>query len=112
MSGLLKVGIPAAAIAIAMVVTNPKSEAYNNYASDHMVAKGEKVLCDQLGLCQEGKTPGLVKTLARTSLNPVLNSATKRQNLLFLSLYTTEVPGVGTLKSVGAFNNFFTYSES
>ena len=112
MSGLLKVGIPAFVIAIAMVVTNPKPEAYNSYASDRMVAKGEKVVCGQLGVCEEGKTPGLVKTIARTTLNPVLTSSTQRQNLLFLSLYTTEVPGVGTMKSIGAFNNFFTFSES
>jgi hypothetical protein len=112
MGGLFKVGIPAAAIAVLMGVTNPKPESYNSYVSQRMISKGENVVCEQLGACEKGKTPVLIKNVAMTTMKPLIASATKRQNLLLLSLYTTEVPGIGTMKSIGAFGNFFTYSET
>ncbi len=106
-------GITLAVLAVVMGVTNPKPSAYNEYASMKMMNKGEKFICEKIKGCPQGKLPEMVKDTAKnTVLKPTISATTKRQNLIFLSVYTTDTPGIGTMKTVGLLGNFVTYSES
>lgn len=107
-SNWIKGGIAVAIIAGVMAITNPKQEDYNNYASEKLIQEGEKAICEQTGYCQDSKIPNFIKN---TVLKPTIIASTQRQNLIILSLYTTEVPNVIRIKTIGAFGNFFTYSK-
>ena len=110
MNGWLKVGLPVAAAAVFMGVTNPKPEEYSTYAVDRLASKGAKVMCSQLSICGTGKIPKPLEAAAHIAMKPAINATTTRRNLLVFSLYRTDMPGVGTMKSVGILGKFFTYS--
>ncbi len=106
-------GVVVAAIAVMMGVTNPQQENYNDYASEKFIDKAEKLICAQTGYCEKDKTPIFIKNTVKDNLlKPAIASTTTRQNLIIFSNYTTDIPGVGQMKTVGALGNFFTYSES
>lgn len=106
---LIKGGVALTVVAIIMGFTNPQQESYNDYASNKLIKKAEKGLCKQFGYCDSGEPPVFVKNVI---IKPAINASTQRQNLVLFSLYKTELPGLGTYKSLGAFGNFVTYSES
>lgn len=112
MKSYLKVGLPGAAIAILMGATNPEPEAYSTYVANRVMSKGEKVACSQFKICGGGKIPKPIEAAARIAIKPAVDAATTRRNLVFLSFYRTEIPGVGTMKTIGALGRFFTYSET
>lgn len=114
MSGkLVTGGITVAILAVVMGITNPKPEAYTEYASTKMMNKGEKFICESIGGCTQGKIPEMVRnTTKNTVLKPTISATTKRQNLILMSFYTTDSPGIGKMKAVGILGNFITYSES
>ncbi|MGK7932630.1 MAG: DUF4359 domain-containing protein [Microcystaceae cyanobacterium] len=108
---LLLTVVPLAALGIIMGVTNPKPDAYTQYASKRLVTQGEKMICEKTNLCQAGKTPTFVTNMAKKTLGPIIGQSTKRQNLLLFSIYSTEIPNMGAYKTLGAFGTFFTYAE-
>ncbi len=114
MSGKAITGaIAIAALATIMGATNPKPAAYTDYAAERMIDNGENLVCEQTGYCEKDKMPTLVKQTVKNNLmRPAIGVATKRQNLGLFSIYTTEVPGMGKMQTVGMFSNFFTYAQS
>jgi Domain of unknown function (DUF4359) len=106
--GLVKGGIALAVLAAIAGFTNPKQDAYNDYAAKKLLAGAQKGICKQTGYCESGEPPTIIKDKI---VKPAIDVATVRQNLVVFSLYKTDFPGVKTYKSLGAFNNFFTYSE-
>ncbi len=110
---LLRGGIALAVLAIVMGVTNPNSESYADYASDLIMAKAEKNICESFGYCQKEKIPKfIINQVKSTIIEPALAKETQSQNLIFLSLYQTQIKGVGTIKTIGAFGHFLTYSKT
>lgn len=103
----VKGGLAVSAIAIVMGVTNPKQESYLNYASDKLTESAGESICQQTGYCQLADPPIFIKN---TIIKPVIHSATKRQNFIVFSIYTTEFTGIKTLKTIGILGNFYTYS--
>ncbi|ACK69746.1 conserved hypothetical protein [Gloeothece citriformis PCC 7424] len=112
-------GIVLVAVGIAMGVTNPNPQAYINYMSEKLLTEGEKVFCQKTEACQENSS-GIVKNalaivrgkVARPLIQTVIEESTTRQNFLLFSLYNTEVPDVGSIKTLGILNQFFIYSKS
>lgn len=112
-------GIILAAIGIGMGVTNPKPEAYTEYMSEKLLAQGENFLCKETKACNQN-APVILQSavtlfkgkIARPAIERVIEQSTTHQNLLLFSLYNTEVPDVGSIKTIGIFNHFFTYSKS
>jgi hypothetical protein len=45
-------------------------------------------------------------------LKPAIETSSQRQNLGVFSIYTTEVPGVAKIRTIGAFGHFLTFSET
>lgn len=120
MSGIIKTGAAVTILGIVMGVTNPSSEAYNKYASEKLLNQGEKALCDQTEICTRDSTSGLIQgalntvkgRVAQPALERAIAKTTERKNLIFLSIYTTDIPGLGKMKTVGVLGNFFTYGKS
>jgi hypothetical protein len=108
MKGMFKNGLILVGVAALMGFTNPKPESYNDYASGKLVSSAQKEICKKFSYCEKGTPPDFIKN---TLLEPAINVATKRQNLLFFSIYTTDIPGVRSLKTIAAFGNFFTFQD-
>lgn len=111
---LVKGGIAVVTLGVIMAVTNPKQQAYTEYASERFINQSGQFVCEKTGYCdKDGGMPVMLKnTVKNNFIKPAINTATERQNLGVVSLYTTQVPGVGQMKTVGAFGKFFTYSQS
>jgi hypothetical protein len=110
----VKGAIGLAVFATIMGVTNPQQTVYTEYASELLIGKAEKLACEKVGLCEKAAAmPVMAKNLIKDQLlKPAIEASTQRQNLGVFSIYTTEVPGVATIKTLSAFGNFFTFSQS
>lgn len=109
---LVKGGIMVVVLGTMMAATNPKQQAYTDYAGDRVMNHSEKLICKKTGYCDQDQMPVMIKNTVKNNLiKPAITSATERQNLGIFSIYTTEVPCVGKMKTLGAFGKFFTYSE-
>ncbi|WP_013322980.1 DUF4359 domain-containing protein [Gloeothece verrucosa] len=112
-------GIVLAVVGIVMGVTNPKPSAYKEYISEKLLLEGEKALCKQTEVCHDQSTPAILNPLikrvkdkiAKPAIEKVIEETTTRQNLIFFSIYTTEISDIETIKTLGAFNYFLTYSS-
>lgn len=110
---LIKGSLTIVILGVLMAATNPKQEAYTEYASERLMDKSGKLVCEKTGYCDNDKMPVMVENTVKNNLiKPAIGTATERQNLGVISVYTTEVPGVGKMKTLGAFGKFLTYSES
>ncbi len=85
----------------AMLITNPKQEEYVNYASVTLI---EQIQKECKGDFCNVVNP-LVSSIGKPFIKPFLDSASKRQNFVLFSIYTTEIPGK-TYKTLGLFGNF------
>ncbi|GFE71128.1 DUF4359 domain-containing protein [Chroococcus sp. FPU101] len=110
---LVKGSIAVVTLGVIMTATNPKQEAYTEYATERFMNQSGQFVCEKTGYCDKDGMPVMIKnTVKNNFIKPAITTATERQNLGVVSLYTTEVPGVGQMKTVGAFGKFFTYSQS
>jgi len=117
------VGITALVIAGFMAVTNPGKEAYVDYAVARFATDFQNAICtgptlpkslQQIGvltksLCQLSVKAGYV--WQHNLVKEVVNSTTRRQNLIVFSIYTTEIPGQ-TFQTLALFGNFLTYRKN
>ncbi|MBR8831126.1 MAG: hypothetical protein N5P05_003833 [Chroococcopsis gigantea SAG 12.99] len=112
-SNLVVPGIVLGVLAAVMAASNPQPTNYVDYASDRFIAEAEKVVCDRTGYCDIDKMPVIGKnTIKNNLLKPAIENSTKRDNMGLFSIYTTEFPGVVTVKTLGVFGNFITYQQS
>ncbi|MCU0534651.1 MAG: DUF4359 domain-containing protein [Hydrococcus sp. Prado102] len=105
---LIKGGIALAGLAVIMGFTNPKQEAYNDYASQRLLTNAQKEICKEFNYCRSSEPPNIIKN---TLIKPAISASTKQQNLGIFSIYTTELLGLRT-KTLGVFGNFLTYSDN
>ncbi len=110
----IKGAIALAGVATLMGATNPAPNTYTEYASERLLDKAGKVACEKVSICDTPENmPVIAKNMIKNQiLKPAIEASTKQQNLGVFSVYTTEVPGVATIKTLGAFGHFFTFSES
>jgi hypothetical protein len=118
------INIGKGAIALMMIggimgMTNPPRQEYLSYASQQLAHEIKKSICNQskvpdvlgniadslVSVCQT------VVTSQRHNIERFIDNATKRDNFLILSVYTTEIDG-RTYQSIGAFGNFLTFPPS
>lgn len=97
-----------------MGFTNPPQELYTEYASEKLLAHADKMACEKVSLCESiDSLPVAAKNVLKNQiLKPAIETSTQRQNLGLLSIYTTEVPGVAKIKTLGAFGHFLTFTET
>jgi Domain of unknown function (DUF4359) len=102
------------AIAAIMGFTNPQQQLYTEYASEKLLAKADKIACEKISLCESiDSLPVVGKNMIKNQiLKPAIEVSTQRQNLGVLSIYTTEVPGIAKISTLGAFGHFLTFSET
>lgn len=108
----------AAVLGVVMANTNPSQGAYEEYAVQQLTSYLKKDVCNQ--------TTKLIEKLINTNCDKLIDSAnpqmrellaltTERQDLFFFSVYRTElkvnrwIPSY-RFETVGAFNNFYTYT--
>jgi uncharacterized membrane-anchored protein len=107
-----------AALGLTMANTNPTQAEYEDYAVQQLTAYLSTDVCK--------KTKGIIENLLHINCEKVLKSAnphmreiiagtTERQNFMIFSVYRTDltlnslIPAY-KFETVGAFNNFYTYS--
>ena len=115
--GLSKAGAIALTVgATIMGFTNPPRDEYVNYASNKLATEIRE------SICKESKVPDflsdftgdLVKSCEkliksqRTTIKELMDNATRRQNLILFSFYTTEFRG-NRYQTIGAVGNFLTF---
>ncbi len=110
-------GIVLTGLGVAMALTNPGQNAYEQYASQTLNDYLKKNVCTQFssGLSQflQSQCYFLVDT-ARPQLTQIITHNTKRQNFIIFSLYQTDLFISSALpnyqvKTVGVFQNFYIY---
>lgn len=100
-----------------MTVTNPGSEAYQEYATEKLTIYLKENVCsdisEQLGNFLETYCTALVDT-GRPQIGEIIAQTTQRQNYLLFSIYETELaiasplPGY-RVQTVGVLQNFYIY---
>ncbi|MFK0730419.1 MAG: DUF4359 domain-containing protein [Gloeotrichia echinulata GP01] len=107
-----------AALGVTMAKTNPSQAEYENYAVQRLTDYLKTDVCK--------KTQNIIENLihlncekavdsASPQIRPIISQTTQQQNLLFFSIYRTDLKLSDLIPSyrfetVGAFNNFYTYS--
>ncbi len=100
-----------------MAVTNPSQAAYDEFAARTLAEYLEQEFCD----AAKG-VPELLDNLLssgcrvllesnQSEIKQYLSDNTDRQNLIFLSLYTTDLP-THRVRTIGVFHNFFVYKAT
>ena len=115
--GLSRVGAIALTVgATVMGFTNPPRDEYVNYASNKLAVEIRE------SLCKESKVPDLLSNYTgnliksckkliktqRTTIKELMDNATRRQNLILFSTYTTEFHG-NRYHTIGGVGNFLTF---
>ncbi|MEB3340297.1 DUF4359 domain-containing protein [Okeania sp.] len=115
--GLSKVGIIFLTVgATVMGFTNPPRDEYVNYASNKLATEIKESVCKESNVPEvlNNLTGDLLKSCEkliksqRTNIKEIMDNATKRQNLILFSLYTTEFTGK-RYQTIGAVGNFLTF---
>lgn len=116
-SGLSKTGaIGLVVLATVMGFTNPPRDEYVNYASNKLASEIKE------SVCKKSKVPDFLSDFTgelvescekliksqRTTIKDLMDNATKRQNLIVFSVYTTEFRGK-RYQTIGAVGNFLTF---
>ncbi|MBD2303942.1 DUF4359 domain-containing protein [Chroococcidiopsis sp. FACHB-1243] len=105
-------------LGVVMALTNPDRSAYEIYAGERLGTYIKDEVCPQapnvFGLALQQNCSDLVDSSSPVIQRIVANN-TKRQNFLLFSIYTTDLAVGGVIPSyrfqtVGAMQNFFTYS--
>ena len=95
-----------------LIITNPKRSAYVSYFSKKVINETAEVICQEHKSCRRGIQDWKEGTVPRQALNVAINLATKRQNFIFFSIYTTSIPGTYfKFTTIGVLGNFIHLSE-
>jgi hypothetical protein len=112
-------------LGVIMFKTNPSESKYQDYAVQQISDYAQKNGCNKIPSLLERITKSKISIKCEETLNNIkpqirdaIAASTQRQDFLFLSIYRTEfdlgslVPSLPLYKfdSVGAFDNFYTYS--
>jgi hypothetical protein len=101
-------------LGVAMAVTNPEQPAYDQFASQTMADYLAKEVCrspeevpEIFGSLLRQGCISLAKS-GRSEIQQFISDNTQRQNLIFLSLYTTNLL-VYQVRTIGILRNFYIY---
>lgn len=105
------------AVFLAAMVTNPNQAAYDEFATQTLAEYLDQEFCD----AGKGMPEILASLLSngckflveskQPEIKQYLSDHTRRQNLIFLSLYTTELLTY-RFKAIGIFHKFFIYEAT
>jgi hypothetical protein len=106
-----------------LILTNPSKDLYADRIASEIIARSPVTLCAWLEnsrteenavflnpllmVCKQGGGYGI--SFLRGDIKTFVEKQTTHQNLVFCSLYTTQIPGM-TIKAVGVLNMFVPYS--
>ncbi|MEM7552784.1 MAG: DUF4359 domain-containing protein [Cyanobacteria bacterium P01_A01_bin.84] len=112
------------AVAGGMFFTNPQIKDYESYASQKLAGELQNSVCKKQELpdikilqdfskitsdvCKSNVAKGFISE--NFLVKQLIGSNTKRENLMVLSIYTTQTPDK-TFKTIGAFGNFLTFQS-
>lgn len=105
-------------LGIVMALTNPDRASYETYAAKRLTAYIKDEVCTQapniFGIVLQRNCSDLVDS-GSPVIQRLVARNTKRQNLILFSIYTTDIAISSAIPSyhfqtVGAIQNFFTYS--
>ncbi|AFZ37447.1 hypothetical protein Sta7437_3965 [Stanieria cyanosphaera PCC 7437] len=118
------IGILALVLGIGiMTFTNPNQQQYVQYASEQIIRELPQDFCNNSQLkkwfdfanqnlsqlCQSGLGLGL--NLGKESVKQIIDNNTQRQNLILLSLYTTNIAN-RQYQTAGLFGKFITFKKT
>lgn len=101
-----------------MVLTNPDRGAYEDYAVERVSSLAQDQ-CDRapagFGVVLQGPCRAAIVSF-KPQIRPLLAATTSRQNLIFFSLYRSDIsiPAIdfnARVESIGIFDRFFTYKS-
>lgn len=100
-----------------MALTNPSQAAYDEFATETLAEYLEQEFCDAVkgipeildSLLSSGCR--LLLESKQPEIRQYLSNHTQRQNLVFFSLYTTDLP-THRLRSIGLFHKFYIYEAT
>lgn len=101
-----------------MAVTNPSQPVYEDYAVQRLTEYLKNDVCTQVpkafeSLLQRNCT--VLVDSSRPQMQQIISQSTQQQNFIFFSVYSTDlslnrfIPAYH-FETVGAFQNFYTYS--
>lgn len=101
------------ALGTAMTVTNPRREAYQNYAAQKMSVYLKNEVCTDLSNFLQGQCNQLVNR-GQDPMKKMIAQSTQRHNYILFSIYETELSLITGLpsyqfKTLGIFQNFWIY---
>ena len=107
-----------AGLGVAMAMTNPSPPVYEEYAQQRLTEYLKEDVCAQVpkafeSLLQRNCT--ILVDSSRPQIQQIISESTERQNLIFFSIYRTDlslnrlIPSYH-FETVGAFHNFFIYT--
>ncbi len=120
--GSLVTGVVLAGLGVSMVVTNPSQTAYEEFATQSLIAYLKVQGCNQAPFGLKRQCPEFLDA-NRAVIHQVIAENTQRQDYLFFSHYQTNlsvravIPSLAfipalpsyTFGTIGAFENFYTY---
>jgi hypothetical protein len=100
-----------------LTITNPSSQAYEQYATERLTLYLKEEGCTQISQQLGGVVQSFCKSLVdtgRPQIQQLIAQQTKRHNYLLFSIYQTELslPSPAPsyyFETIGAFENFYTY---
>jgi Domain of unknown function (DUF4359) len=105
-------------LGVAMVKTNPREAAYQQYAVDELTSYLKSNVCKKTPTILEKvinvNCEKLVET-ANPEIRDIIAATTERHDFVIFSIYRTDlkindwIPGY-RFETIGAFDNFYTYS--
>ena len=116
---ILASSIAVLAVGSAMAITNPRRQAYQEYAAEKMSVYIKKEICSEapqaLGDFLERQCNNLVDS-GQQPIQKMIADSTQRHNYFLFSIYETNLSVMSGLpsyqfKTIGVFQNFWTYES-
>jgi hypothetical protein len=107
-----------AVLGVTMAKTNPNQSEYEEYAVERLTQYLKQDVCQKTSNFFENLINSQCERLveqANPQMREILSRTTEKQNLIVFSVYTTDLRLSSLLpayrfQTVGAFNNFYTYT--
>jgi hypothetical protein len=107
-----------AGLGVAMAVTNPSHPAYEQYALQRLREYLKKDVCTRAPKAFDGflqRNCTVMVDSSQPQIQQIVSESTQRQNFIFFSIYRTDLsiaPFIPSyhFETVGAFQNFYTYT--
>lgn len=99
--------IGVAVVAGTMAFSNPSKERYVDYATENFTQSKSSICSTDMPLAAQQSCKFMMST-GQGVIKPYIENATKQQNFVLFSTYTTEIPNQ-KMTAIGAFGNFYMF---